>query len=75
MSASGTFLGDGYSRDGVYGFIWAFTCERCGRTFRASTPELSAPVVCHGCFTGSDPAARRKRDRERKRQQRKAKGA
>jgi len=65
---AGEFVGDGYGRDGHYTFVWRYTCSRCGRTFKASAPELSEPVTCHGCFVGD--AARQSRDRWRKRRKR-----
>lgn len=45
----GTLLKHSMSR----GFIYAYQCSLCGHQFlQANTPDLSIPVLCHGCYTG-----------------------
>jgi hypothetical protein len=36
------------------GFTYQYVCSSCGRKFRERTPEVSAPCLCHWCFTGND---------------------
>lgn len=46
------------------GFFYAYTCERCKRTFQSSAPEAHEPVLCHACFTGA-PLIKRRLNRKR----------
>jgi rRNA maturation endonuclease Nob1 len=50
-------------------FVYRYRCERCGRLFRESAPEISAPALCHYCVTGNQHElfkARRREARRRK---------
>ena len=49
-------------------FAYAYTCPRCGKAYKSSSPELTAPAMCHACFTGRRnerfKAAKKARDRK-----------
>ncbi len=62
MSIKGKFLG----HSAVCGFYYEYTCERCGRAFRNTAPDINAPALCHQCATGSSNENRRRTDRRRR---------
>ena len=35
------------------GFLYHYWCDECGRRFTETTPEVSAPALCHACATGT----------------------
>ncbi len=39
--------------DALLGYVYEFDCPNCHRTFRSTAPTLSAPTLCHGCYTGT----------------------
>jgi hypothetical protein len=34
------------------GFVYEYTCPECGKDFVSVAPGLSAPTICHRCYTG-----------------------
>lgn len=40
-----------HSMDGR-GFVYAYTCEQCGREYRDTAPESMPPIVCSTCYHG-----------------------
>jgi hypothetical protein len=65
MNITGRYLG--HFAD--HGFLYAYTCP-CGRTFRSGAPELSAPALCHACYTGNQDALAKAARREKRRRKR-----
>ena len=49
--ATGEFTGS-YSGS-RHGFLYRFTCTRCGLSFTETTEEVSEPSLCHGCISGT----------------------
>jgi hypothetical protein len=65
----GAFTGS-YS-DIHHGFVYAYHCQNCGQTFMETTPEISAPALCHQCATGSRDRSSRRRHEARQAKKRK----
>lgn len=51
----GVFLGYSAQRGAL---VYEYHCPDCGRKFRETTPDVSAPSLCHACFVGSSPYLR-----------------
>ena len=60
MNSKGRYLHHSEAK----GFIYEYQCERCRRQFRSVAPELSLPILCHGCYIG-DKRPPRKRNRRK----------
>lgn len=45
------------------GFLYAYACPECGRRHVSTAPELTAPTLCHRCFTGGQEELAKKRRR------------
>lgn len=50
----GKFTGS-YSAE-RHGFLYGYVCQRCGTPISETSPELEEPILCHGCFTGTNHA-------------------
>lgn len=50
-------------------FCYLYTCA-CGENFRESTPEVSAPAICHSCYRGKRSGENFRKVENSKRRQR-----
>jgi len=60
----------GFCIDGT--FRHRCVCPECGAKFTSSSPELSAPAICHNCCTGNQVVEEVKRRRGRLKARRRA---
>ena len=54
MTVRGTFTGS-YSAE-RHGFLYNYTCAKCGTRISETALELEEPILCHGCFSGTNHA-------------------
>ena len=52
MVVQGKFTGS-YSVQ-RHGFLYDYVCQLCGTPISETAPELEEPIICHGCFTGTN---------------------
>ena len=51
MEVQGRYTGNYSNVKG--GFQYQYTCQTCSRVFTDSAPTTTAPVCCHGCYSGA----------------------